>query len=76
MKDKPTQQQIEDAIKLLTDAIGCYGHRIVEPISIQWGNGVCLSVSGRKIRGGARSCADFIANDLPPNTLVETESAQ
>ncbi len=75
MSDKPTQQQIEDAINLLTDAIGCYGQRMVEPIAIQWGNGVGLSVNGHMIRCGPNRCADYIANELTPHMPLEAENA-
>lgn len=54
-------KDLEAALALLTEAIGCYGERIKHPISIHWGNGVVLrNGDGWMLTGGTDHVAKAV----------------
>jgi hypothetical protein len=54
-------KDIAAAVKLLTKAIGCYGERMLHPISIHWGNGIILrDGEGWMLTGGIDHVAKAI----------------
>ena len=58
------------AIDLLTEAIGCYGIRLTEEISIHWGNGLMLRKNGVMQAAGKNNIAKAIAEIKAANAKL------
>lgn len=59
-KGQPSVEEIENALDVLTRAIGVYGPLVSSPVSIEWGNGVCVRRNGAFNAGGPNNVTVWI----------------